>query len=96
MSKVRVFDAAKYRNNPKLIAKYLNDALATDDSAFTTRAIGNLARAYGMGAIAKQANVDRAGLYRSLRGDMDPALGTVLKVLTALGIQLVAKPAAGL
>ena len=94
--KVRVFDAAKYRNNPKLIAKYLNDALATDDSAFTTRAIGNLARAYGMGAIAKQANVDRAGLYRSLRGDMDPAFGTVLKVLTALGIQLVAKPAAGL
>jgi probable addiction module antidote protein len=96
MSKVRVFDAAKYRNNPKLIAKYLNDALATDDSAFTTRAIGNLARAYAMGAIAKQANVDRAGLYRSLRGDMDPAFGTVLKVLTALGIQLVAKPAAGL
>ena len=96
MSKVRVFDAAKYRNNPKLIAKYLNDALATDDSAFTTRAIGNLARAYGMGAIAKQANVDRAGLYRSLRGDMDPAFGTVLKVLTALGIQLVAKPAASL
>jgi probable addiction module antidote protein len=96
MSKVRVFDAVKYRNNPKLIAKYLNDALATDDSAFTTRAIGNLARAYGMGVIAKQANVDRAGLYRSLRGDMDPAFGTVLKVLTALGIQLVAKPAAGL
>jgi probable addiction module antidote protein len=96
MSKARVFDAAKYRNNPKLIAKYLNDALATADSAFTTRAIGNLARAYAMGAIAKQANVDRAGLYRSLRGDMDPAFGTVLKVLTALGIQLVAKPAAGL
>ena len=96
MSKVRVFDAAKYRNNPKLIAKYLNDALATDDSAFTTRAIGNLARAYGMGAIAKQANVDRAGLYRSLRGDADPKFSTILKVLTALGIKLEAKPAAGL
>jgi len=27
---------------------------------------------------------------------MDPAFGTVLKVLTALGIQLVATPAAGL
>ena len=96
MSKVRVFDAAKYRNNPKMIAKYLNDALATDDSVFATRAIGNLARAHGLGAIAEQADVDRAGLYRSLRGDMDPAFGTVLKVLTALGIQLVATPAAGL
>jgi probable addiction module antidote protein len=49
-----------------------------------------------MGAVAEEANVDRAGLYRSLRGDMDPAFGTVLKVLAALGIQLVAKPAAGL
>jgi probable addiction module antidote protein len=96
MSKVPVFHAAKYRNNPKMIAKYLNDALATDDTAFTTRAIGNLARAHGMGAIAEEANVDRAGLYRSLRGDMDPAFGTVLKVLTALGIKLVAKPSAGL
>ena len=96
MAKGPAFDAAKYRNNPKMIAKYLNDALATDDSAFATRAIGNLARAHGMGAIADKANADCAGLYRSLRGDMDPAFGTVLKVLTALGIQLVAKPAAGL
>jgi probable addiction module antidote protein len=46
-----------------------------------------------MGAIAEEANVDRAGLYRSFRGDMDPAFSTVLKVLTALGVQLVAKPA---
>jgi probable addiction module antidote protein len=96
MSKVPVFHAAKYRNNPKMIAKYLNDALATDDTAFTTRAIGNLARAHGMGAIAEEANVDRAALYRSLSGEMDPAFGTVLKVLTALGVRLVAKPAADL
>jgi probable addiction module antidote protein len=93
MSKAMAFDATKYRSNPKAIANYLNDALATDDSAFI-RALGNLARAHGMGAIAEEANVDRADLYRSLRGDMDPALGTVLKVLTALGLQLLVKPAA--
>src|ERR1700676_87685 len=68
MSKAATFNAAKYRSNPKAIANYLNDALATDDSAFV-RALGNLARAQGMGAIAEEANVDRAGLYRSLRGD---------------------------
>jgi DNA-binding phage protein len=43
MAKGPAFGAAKYRNNPKMIAKYLNDALATDDSVFATRAIGNLA-----------------------------------------------------
>ena len=95
MSKGPAFDAAKYRNNPKLIAKYLN-ALATEDPAFTIRAIGSLARAHGMGAIAEEANVNRAGLYRSLSGEMDPAFGTVLKVLTALGVRLVARPAADL
>jgi probable addiction module antidote protein len=95
MSKAAPFNATKYRSNPKAIANYLNDALATDDSAFV-RALGNLARAHGMGAIAEEANVDRAGLYRSLRGDRDPAFGTVLKVLTALGLQLLVKPAAGL
>ena len=70
--------------------------MATDDPAFTTRAIGNLARAHGMGAIAEEANVDRAGLYRSLRGDIDPAFGTVLKVPTEVGAEWVAKPATGL
>ena len=93
MSKVHAFNAAKYRSNPKAIANYLNDALATDDSAFV-RALGNLARAQGMGAIAEEANVDRAGLYRSLRGDADPKFSTILKVLTVLGVQLDVKPRA--
>src|SRR6266699_4314043 len=96
MSRAEAFVAAKYRNNPDLIANYLNKALATGDSAFATRAIGNLARAHGMGAIAAKANVDRASLYRSLGGDMDPRFGTVLRVLTALGVQLIAKRAGGL
>ena len=34
MSKTTAFDAAKHRNNPKVIVKYLNDALATDDARF--------------------------------------------------------------
>ena len=93
MSKATAFDATKYRSNQKAIANYLNDALATGDSAFV-RALGNLARAQGMGAIAEEANVDRAGLYRSLRGDADPKFGTILKVLTVLGVQLEVKPRA--
>jgi probable addiction module antidote protein len=93
MSKVQAFNTAKYRSNPKAIANYLNDALATDDAAFI-RALGNLARAHGMGAIAEDANVDRTSLYRSLRGDSDPKFSTILKVLTVLGVQLEVKPRA--
>ena len=89
--KPRLSTPAKYRSNPKADCKLPYDALATEDSAFI-RALGNLSRARGMGAVAEEA--DRAGLYRSLHGDMDPAFGTVLKVLTALGVQLLVKPAA--
>jgi DNA-binding phage protein len=54
MSKAKIFDTTKYRNNPKLIAKCLNDAPAADDPAITTRAIAHLARAHGMRAIAEE------------------------------------------
>jgi hypothetical protein len=53
MSKAATFNAAKYRSNRKAIANYLNDALATDDSA-VIRALGNLSRAHGMGAVAEE------------------------------------------
>jgi DNA-binding phage protein len=40
MRKARAFDAAKYRDNPKMIAKYLNHALATGDGIIIAQAIG--------------------------------------------------------
>jgi DNA-binding phage protein len=48
MSKGRAFDAAKYRHNPKMIAKYLYKALATGDVALITEAIGDMVRAQGI------------------------------------------------
>ncbi len=54
MQKAGSFDVEKYRNNPKLIAKYLNDALATDDPAFVLEAIGNLARTRNGGHCARE------------------------------------------
>ncbi len=44
MVKARAFDAAKYRNQPKMIAKYLNHALATGDAILITQAIGDMIR----------------------------------------------------
>jgi probable addiction module antidote protein len=96
MPKARTFDAAKYRDKPKMIAKYLNDALATGDAAITTKAIGNVVRAQGMTRFSQKVGLRREGLYRSFRGDMSPGFDTVIKVLLALEIQLIAKPAAGL
>jgi probable addiction module antidote protein len=92
----RAFDAAEFLDvdGPEAIAEYLADALETDDPAFIAKAISTLARAQGMGAIAKAADVDRANLYRALSGDTNPEFETIRKVLAALGVQLMAKPRA--
>ena len=84
------FDA-KYREKPRAIAKYLNDALSTNDPVHITKAIGDMVRAQGVTAFSQKTGLDRTSLYRSFRGKMRPPLETVLNVLIALDIQLIAK-----
>jgi probable addiction module antidote protein len=88
MAKPRSYDSAEYLDGPEGIAEYLSDALATNDAAFIAQAIGTAARARGMTEIAREAGVSRENLYRSLSGQTKPEFDTILRVLTALGIQL--------
>jgi probable addiction module antidote protein len=94
MAKTRVFDAAEYLDSREMIAEYLTEALETDDAAFIAKAIGTVARAQGMGAVAEATGLSRENLYRALSGDTKPEFETIRKVLGALGVQLVAKPKA--
>jgi probable addiction module antidote protein len=92
--KARAFDAAKYRSNPRAVAKYLNDALTTRDPVLATKAIGIMVRAQGVTKLAKKTGRRRDSLYLMFNGESSPAFATVLNVLIALDIKLVAKPAA--
>jgi probable addiction module antidote protein len=92
MAKTRAFDAAEYLDSPEMIAEYLTEALETDDEMFITKAIGTVARAQGMAAVAENAGVSREKLYRALSGNTRHECETIRKVLAALGVQLVAKP----
>jgi probable addiction module antidote protein len=94
MAKTRVFDAAQYLDSPEMIAEYLTEAFETDDAAYIAKAIGTVARAQGMGAVAGSAGVSRENLYRALSGETKPEFETIRRVLGALGVQLVAKPRA--
>ena len=96
MVKARAFDAAKYRNQPKMIAKYLNHALATGDAILITQAIGDMIRAQGVTRVSQKVRLRRDSLYRSFRGHTGPRFETVIKAIVALNIQLVAKPSARL
>lgn len=92
MPKTRAFDAAEYLDSQEMIAAYLTEALETDDEAFIAKAIGTIARAQGMSAVADSAGLSRENLYRALSGNTRPEFETIRRVLGALGVQLVAKP----
>jgi probable addiction module antidote protein len=87
------FDAAEHITTPEDQADLLTDALASGNAAYIANALGIIARARGMGEVAREAGVTRAGLYKALGKDGDPRLTTLLGIVKALGIRLVAEPA---
>jgi probable addiction module antidote protein len=92
MAKVSPFDAAEYLDSQEAIADYLNEALETGDYEYISQAIGTIARAKGMAGVARSAGLSRENLYRALNEGGKPEFGTIMKVLGALDMQLVAKP----
>ena len=61
---------------------------APDDAALLAAALGDIARARGMMGLAKKTGLTREGLYKALSKNGNPSLGTVLKVINALGMKL--------
>jgi len=92
MKKPAPFDAAEYLDSPDMIAAYLSEALETGDDNYVAQAIGAVARAKGMSSVARDAGLSRENLYRALDDGGKPEFATVMKVLNALDVQLVAKP----
>jgi probable addiction module antidote protein len=89
--KARAF-IAKYRDNPRAIAKYLNGALATGDPVLITNTIGAMVRAQGATRVARETGRRRENFYRMFAGGVSPTFHTAIAVLAALRIQLIAKP----
>ncbi len=91
--KTKPFDPAEYLDNDEAVASYMTDALETGDPSFVADALGVVARARGMSEVARQAGVSRESLYRALSAEGNPELGTVMRVMQALGLQLSVTPA---
>ena len=89
------FDAARYLDSEKAIAAYLTDILEAGDPALLAAALGDIARARGMGEIAKASGITREALYKALRPGSAPRFDTVSRVCAALGVRLVAQAVRG-
>jgi probable addiction module antidote protein len=74
------------------MAAYLEAALQEGDAALIAAALGDIARAKGMSQIARDAGLGRESLYKALSAEGNPEFATIMKVISALGLQLHASP----
>jgi probable addiction module antidote protein len=88
------WDPANHFTSSEDMAAYLEAALEDGDAKLVAAALGDIARAKGMALIAREAGLGRESLYKALSSTGNPELATVLKVISALGLQLHASPAA--
>jgi probable addiction module antidote protein len=86
------FDIQDYLQTPTDRAAYLEAAFEDGDPALIAAALGDVARAIGMSAVAAEAGVTREGLYKALSDKGDPRLSTLLGVTKALGLHLSIRP----
>jgi probable addiction module antidote protein len=87
-TKLSEFDTSAYLDNEEVIAEYLTAALEDTNPDVFLAAIGNVAKARGMSAIAQKSGLGRESLYKALAPGAKPRYDTVLKVLHSLGVKL--------
>jgi probable addiction module antidote protein len=83
-----IWDPASHLSTVEDVAAYLEAALQDGDPQLVAAVIGDIARAKGMSQVARTAGLGRESLYKSLSASGNPELATVLKVISALGLQL--------
>ena len=93
--KISRYDVAEHLRTTEEMALYLDACIeeSAGDAAFIAKALGDIARAYGMTQIAKETGLSRESLYKALSGEREPNFATILKVIKALGLKLHAEAA---
>jgi probable addiction module antidote protein len=88
MARVTEFDASAYLDDDEVVAEYLTAALEDPNPDVFLAAVGNVAKARGMSAIAENSGLGRESLYKALTPGAKPRYETVLRVLQSLGVKL--------
>ena len=90
MMETALYNVAKILESSEEMAAYLEACIqeSDGDAAFIAKALGDIARAKGMSQIARESGLSRESLYKALSGDRSPSFDTILKVISALGLQL--------
>jgi len=97
VSELMEFDASKYLKDETDFRLYLAQAFEGGDPVEIQAALGDVAKARGMTALARESGIAREALYRALSGKGNAEFATIMKVIGAMGLHLtLAKPEATL
>jgi probable addiction module antidote protein len=88
MAKTKLFDPSEFLDDDEVIAEYLTAALEDPNPDVFLAAVGHVAKARGMGAIAESSGLGRESLYKALTPGAKPRYDTVLRVLQSLGVKI--------
>ena len=88
MPKLKPFDTSAFLDDDEVVAEYLAAALEDVNPDVFLVAVGQVAKARGMSAIAESTGLGRESLYKALTPGAKPRYDTVLKVLQGLGVKL--------
>ena len=91
--KATVWDPANNLTSEKAIQSFVRAAFDDGDPAVIAVALGAVARARGMGKVAKDVGVSREALYKSLSPSGNPGFITMMKVAEAVGLKFTVQPA---
>lgn len=86
------FEPAEYLTSPEAIAEFITDALETADAGYIAKAMGVAARAKGVAELARETGLSREQLYRSFSEKGNPRLKTLVAVMKALDVDIIARP----
>lgn len=88
MPKLKPFDTSAFLDDDEVVAEYLTAALEDSNPDVFLAAVGQVAKARGMSAVAESTGLGRESLYKALTPGAKPRYDTVLKVLQGLGVKL--------
>ena len=88
MPKLKPFDTSAFLGDDEVVAEYLTAALEDSNPNVFLAAVGQVAKARGMSAVAESTGLGRESLYKALTPGAKPRYDTVLKVLQGLGVKL--------
>lgn len=87
-----MLDPKQFRDNPKAIAKYLNDAFGKSDLEGILDAIKFVMQAQNVTELAEVTGMRRDGLYKTFgHSKKDPQLSRVLSLFAGLDVRFVVK-----